>query len=108
MAAGKKGAMSLLLDALNRASKDRAAADAAAPSPPATGWPSIALQILPNPPPVEPAALPPEPPPEAASPKAARLLTPAAAEPAGSGLRLEPMFMEPPHRHQCPQTSRPA
>ncbi len=88
--------MSLLLDALNRASKDRAAADAAAPSPPATGWPSIALQILPNPPPVEPAALPPEPPPEAASPKAARLLTPAAAEPAGSGLRLEPMFMEPP------------
>ena len=88
--------MSLLLDALNRASKDRAAADAAAPSPPATGWPNIALQTLPNPPPVEPAALPPEPPPEAASPKAARLLTPAAAEPAGSGLRLEPMFMEPP------------
>ena len=88
--------MSLLLDALNRASKDRAAADAAAPSPPATGWPNIALRTLPNPPPVEPAALPPEPPPEAASPKAARLLTPAAAEPAGSGLRLEPMFMEPP------------
>ena len=88
--------MSLLLDALNRASKDRAAADAAAPSPPATGWPNIALRTLPNPPPVEPAALPPEPPPEAASPTAARLLTPAAAEPAGSGLRLEPMFMEPP------------
>ena len=88
--------MSLLLDALNRASKDRAAADAAAPSPPTAGWPNIALQILPNLPPAEPAALPPEPPPEAASPKAARLLTPAAAEPAGSGLRLEPMFMEPP------------
>lgn len=88
--------MSLLLDALNRASKDRAAADAAAPSPPTAGWPNIALQILPNLPPAEPAALPPEPPPEAASPKVARLLTPAAAEPAGSGLRLEPMFMEPP------------
>ncbi|GDX57480.1 hypothetical protein LBMAG30_16430 [Comamonadaceae bacterium] len=88
--------MSLLLDALNRASKDRAAADAAAPSPRATGWPNIALQILPNPPPVEHAAPPPEPPPEAASPEAAPVLTLAAAEPAASGLRLEPMFMEPP------------
>ena len=88
--------MSLLLDALNRASKDRAAADAAAPSPRASDWPNIALQILPNPPPVEHAALPPEPPPEAASPKAGPVLTLAAAEPAASGLRLEPMFMEPP------------
>ena len=75
--------MSLLLDALNRASKDRAAADAAAPSPRATDWPNIALQILPNPPPVEHAALPPEPPPEAATPEAAGpVLTLAAAEPA--------------------------
>ena len=88
--------MSLFLDALNRASKDRAAADAAAPSPGGTGWPNIALQILPNPPPVEQAALPPEPPPEAASPKAGSVLTLAAAEPAASGLRLEPMFTEPP------------
>ena len=89
--------MSLLLDALNRASKDRAAADAAAPSPRATDWPNIALQILPNPPPVEHAALPPEPPPEAATPEAAGpVLTLAAAEPAASGLRLEPMLMEPP------------
>lgn len=88
--------MSLLLDALNRASKDRAAADTAAPSPGGTGWPNIALQILPNPPPVEQAATPPEPPPEAASPKAGPVLTLAAAEPAASGLRLEPMFMEPP------------
>ena len=88
--------MSLLLDALNRASKDRAAADAAAPSPGGTGWPNIALQILPNPPPVEHAALPPEPPPEAASSEAVPVLTLAEAEPAASGLRLEPMFMEPP------------
>jgi len=100
--------MSLLLDALNRASKDRAAADAAAPSPPTAGWPSIALQILPNPPPVEQAALPPEPPPEAASPKAVRLLTPAAAEPAGSGLRLEPMFMEPPAQAPVPADQPPS
>ena len=88
--------MSLLLDALNRASKDRAAADAAAPSPGGTGWPNIALQILPNPPPVEQAALPPEPRPEAATSEAAPALTLASAEPAVSGLRLEPMFMEPP------------
>ena len=88
--------MSLLLDALNRASKDRAAADAAAPSPGGTGWPNIALQILPNPPPVEQAALPPEPPPDAATSEAAPALTLASAEPAASGLRLEPMFMEPP------------
>ena len=88
--------MSLLLDALNRASKDRAAADAAAPSPGGTGWPNIALQILPNPPPVEQAALPPEPRPEAATSEAAPALTLASAEPAASGLRLEPMFMEPP------------
>ena len=88
--------MSLLLDALNRASKDRAAADAAAPSPRGTGWPNIALQILPNPPPVEQAALPPEPRPEAATSEAAPALTLASAEPAASGLRLEPMFMEPP------------
>ncbi|NBS75792.1 MAG: tetratricopeptide repeat protein, partial [Betaproteobacteria bacterium] len=108
LAAGKKGAMSLLLDALNRASKDRAAADAAAPSPPTAGWPSIALQILPNPPPVEQAALPPEPPPEAASPKAARLLTLAATEPAGSGLRLEPMFMEPPAQAPVPADQPPS
>ena len=100
--------MSLLLDALNRASKDRAAADAAAPSPPATGWPNIALQTLPNPPPVEQAALPPEPPPEAATPKAVRLLTPAAAEPAGSGLRLEPKFMEPAAQAPVPADQPPS
>ena len=40
--------MSLLLDALNRASKDKTAADAAA-QPKANGdWPSISLTVLPN------------------------------------------------------------
>lgn len=90
--------MSLLLDALNRASKDRAAADAAAPLPVTAGWPTIALQTLPTPPPVEPAAQPSLSPfPEPTAPAAAgTVLSVAAGKSAPSSLRLEPMFIDTP------------
>ena len=57
--------MSLLLDALNRASKDKTAADAAAQPKASAEWPTINLAVLPNEPTLtspSPTALRPEPP----------------------------------------------
>jgi Tfp pilus assembly protein PilF len=77
--------MSLLLDALNRASKDKTAADAAAQPKASAEWPTINLAVLPNEPTLtspSPPALRPEPPDQVRADAASQFPT--------LGLSLEP------------------
>lgn len=77
--------MSLLLDALNRASKDKTAADAAAQPKASAEWPTINLAVLPNEPTLtspSPPAQRPEPPDQVRADAAAQFPT--------LGLSLEP------------------
>ena len=77
--------MSLLLDALNRASKDKTAADAAAQPKASAEWPTINLAVLPNEPTLtspSPPALRPEPPDQVRADSASQFPT--------LGLSLEP------------------
>jgi tetratricopeptide (TPR) repeat protein len=77
--------MSLLLDALNRASKDKTAADAAAQPKASAEWPTINLAVLPNEPTLSspsPPSLRPEPPDQVRADAASQFPT--------LGLSLEP------------------